>query len=135
VLNFMGLLPYHLPFTASISMIIPIALPFIVITFIYVLFLLEDLICHFTPSGTPSILLRAINLIEGIRLGVRWLTLTGRIVGNITCSHCLICLLETPSILVISLVVLVIMHLEFIVCIIQGIVPYILFYSYLSERK
>ena len=139
--NFLGLFPFiftrssHLRFALSIAL--PLWIGHIILSWVkQPIFALA----HLVPKGTPRALMRFIVIIELVRNVIRPLTLSVRLMANMTAGHLLLCLLRSnvsirrmsSSILVLSaLVVLVI--LEIAVSLIQAYVFTLLSTLYLEE--
>lgn len=131
LMNFVGILSFILPITGLLLRFLVLRAPFITTTFIFLFYSLERFLCHQTPSRTPRFLLSFINIVEGLRFLLRFLTLSLRLIGNIICSHCLISIIDGSNF--IFLLVLLLLHMDLMVCVIQRIVPILLFKSYYQE--
>ena len=139
--NFLGLFPYIFTARRHLSFGLRLALP-LWLGHIFLSYLKQTnyALAHLVPKGTPVALIRFIVLIETIRNIIRPLTLSVRLIANITAGHLLLCLLRsTISFTRISfsciglsaLVVLVI--LEIAVSLIQAYVFTLLSTLYLEE--
>ena len=139
--NFLGLFPYIFARRRHLSFALRIALPLwgghIVLSWVKQP---TFALAHLVPKGTPGALIRFIVLIELVRNVIRPLTLSVRLIANMTAGHLLLCLLRSnvsisrlsSSILVLSaLVVLAI--LEIAVSLIQAYVFTLLSTLYLEE--
>ena len=139
--NAIGLFPYiftarrHLSFALSLAL--PLWLGHIVFSYIKQT---NFALAHLVPKGTPVALISFMVLIETISNIIRPLTLSVRIMANITAGHLLLCLLRSTITLtsirfrrlsLIALIILVI--LEVAVSLIQAYVFTLLSSLYLEE--
>nr|QKW88772.1 ATP synthase F0 subunit 6 [Rhytidodus viridiflavus] len=138
--NVMGLLPYiftsssHLVFSLSLAM--PLWVSFMMYGWLNKT---NSMFTHLVPSGTPSILMPFMVLIETISNLIRPSSLAVRLTANMIAGHLLMSLLGTNTILsmtLISLTMLIfimLMVFEFAVAIIQSYVFMTLTTLYSSE--
>ena len=139
--NRLGLLPYVFPPSSHLSFSIRIGFP-LWLGFMILRIIAQPnfMLAHLVPLGTPSILIPFMVLIELVRNFIRPVTLSVRLMANITAGHLLLTLLATPvvwggylgaRVLVIALVLLRV--LECAVALIQAYVFRTLRVLYLRE--
>lgn len=128
--NFMGLFPYIFTSPRHIALTLALALPlwgaFIIFGWINNT---AHIFAHIVPSGTPGPLMPFIVIIESVRNLIRPITLSVRLMANITAGHLLITLLGNQTALasnfiLISLILvqIILLTLEAAVAVIQSYV-------------
>lgn len=127
-INFHGTLPYTLGLTSHLAIGLTIALPlWLSIVLIRSSFSFSTFLVHLLPAGSPAYLNPFLCLIEFVRLIIRPMTLTVRVVANLRTGHILIGLLaggclRSPGML--SLIVIIVGSLyiifEIAVCLVQA---------------
>ena len=141
--NFLGLLPYiftrsrHLVFTLTLGL--PLWLGHNILSWTTQP---KECLAHLIPLGTPPILIMFICFIETLRNGIRPLTLSIRLIANITAGHLLFSLLSvglTFSVLslkiyLILFMFLLLIFLELGVRVIQSYVFTLLSSLYIKEH-
>ena len=139
--NALGLFPYIFTARRHLSFALALALPFW-LGHIFLSYTKQTnfALAHLVPKGTPVALIRFIVLIETIRNIIRPLTLSVRIIANITAGHLLLCLLrssiriQNSSIAIFPILALIILVvLEIAVSLIQAYVFTLLSSLYLEE--
>lgn len=134
--NFLGMWPYSYTSTRQLNFCFFFSLIFwfsIIINNLYLK--LAYFLPHLVPSGRPLILSQFIVLIESIRQVIRPLTLSVRLIANMTAGH-LIIILCSGSFFFLSFVtfpLFLLLVLEFMVALIQAYVFIILLSIYLGE--
>lgn len=140
IFNTLGIFPYIFTLTRHLRVTLSIALP---IWLSYILFNLirqtKSFFCHLVPLGTPPYLIPIIVLIESVRLLIRPITLSVRLVANIVAGHLLISLISSINSYFINIYrylgQLLLNILELAVAGIQAYVFIILLSLYVSEVK
>jgi len=138
--NLLGLYPYIFTRTSHILISLSLALRFWLtfIIFGWIKFT-NHIFSHLVPLGTPINLAIFIVFIERIRLIIRPITLSVRLTANIIAGHLLLSLLRNlreNSILIIipnSILIIILLCLEYAVAIIQRYVFITLVSLYLNE--
>nr|DAC76874.1 TPA_asm: ATP synthase F0 subunit 6 [Pseudomyrmex gracilis] len=140
--NFMGLFPYIFTASSHLSLSLSLSLSLWISIILYSLInYFNEMMAHLTPSGTPSVLMPFMVIIESISLIIRPFTLAVRLTANMIAGHLLLSLLGSTgqeiSFLIILTMMLVSQILLFIleisVSIIQAYVFSILSVLYSSE--
>lgn len=94
IINILGLIPYNFTPTSHISTTIIIALPIWAILIIYGWKnFTNKIFIHLLPTGTPSIIIPIIIIIETTGNIIRPISLSVRLIANITAGHLLITLI------------------------------------------
>nr|YP_010564875.1 ATP synthase F0 subunit 6 [Pallenopsis pilosa]UZA61330.1 ATP synthase F0 subunit 6 [Pallenopsis pilosa] len=141
--NFMGLMPYIFISTSHIMITLSLAL-FLLITFnMYGWFMnTNKMLSHLVPMGTPPMLMPLMVLIETISNLIRPITLSVRLMANMTAGHLLITLMSSicESINIINIIIVIIiqtllMMLELAVAMIQAYVFTTLSSLYYNEMN
>ena len=143
--NLIGMLPFGFTLTAHISITLFLALSFN-IGFIILGFYKHGLnfLYLFVPSGTPSVLLPLIVVIEVVSYLIRTLSLSVRLFANMMAGHCLLYVISSfafgilntlgiVAILPIAVVYVAIFILEFSIAVLQAYVFSILLCIYLND--
>lgn len=141
--NRLGLLPYVFTSTAHIRLSLTLALPiFLGIIGYSIIYEPSLFFSHLVPLGSPYPLVPSIVFIELIRLIIRPLTLSIRLVANITTGHLLIVLLRSSLLnlnlilfIRVIIIVIVLFILEIAVSIIQSYVFSLLSNLYVSAEN
>lgn len=134
--NFVSIIPFGAALSTQLGGVLFLALA---IWFSMVLFSsinsTKGFLSHLIPLGTPNLLIPFIFVIELVRLTVRPITLTVRLVANILAGHLLICLLfNLCNSIKLSFVFYVILNLvELGVGVIQSYILVTLIRIYFSE--
>lgn len=124
----------HLSFSISLS--IPIWLSVVIFQWVT---LTKTIIAHLVPTGTPSILIPLIVIIEITRNLIRPIALAVRLTANLIAGHLLIALLgnmlniKQPSWILISVTQILFIIFELIVALIQSYVFAVLITLYSRE--
>lgn len=99
IINVISLIPSTYCLTAQCSIVIPFTFIFWLIIFFYAIFSkTNNFLCHLVPQGSPVALIPVMVLIESIRILIRPITISVRLIANITAGHLLIHLLSSFSI-------------------------------------
>lgn len=94
-INFLGLFPYIFTSTSHLRVTLAIAFPFFVMYLLYSrIDFYKNFIAHLVPLGTPFVLIPFIVLIESVRLCIRPVTLSVRLIVNIVAGHLLLVLIR-----------------------------------------
>jgi len=141
--NTLGLIPYVFTSTAHIRLSLSLALPiFLGIMGYSLIYESSIFFSHLVPLGSPYPLVPSMVLIELVRLIIRPLTLSIRLVANITTGHLLIVLLRSSLsnlnlilFLTVLLLVITLFILEIAVSIIQSYVFRLLSNLYISNEN
>nr|YP_006575941.1 ATP synthase F0 subunit 6 [Celleporella hyalina]AFJ53900.1 ATP synthase F0 subunit 6 [Celleporella hyalina] len=128
VVNFQGILPYTLGLTSQLVIVLPLALPlWLAIVMMSSSFSFKSFMAHFLPHGSPVYLNPFLCLVEFTSMMIRPLTLTVRVVANLSTGHILISLLASgcmmmPSISSMMFLLMGIFYMifEFCVCVVQA---------------
>lgn len=142
-LNFLGLTPLIYRLTTNIWFNSSLAL-IIWRTFLlsgYVKDIIQSL-AHLVPSGSPLLLIPFLVLIETISILIRPLTLTVRLLANISAGHIILTLISTVlstslTLLPLSIILILLRRyqlFEIFVCIIQAYIFTLLLSLYLAEH-
>lgn len=111
--NFIGLFPYIFTASRHLSLRLSLSLSlWIRIIFYRLINYFNEIIIHLTPSGTPSVLIPFIVIIESIRLIIRPFTLAVRLTANIIAGHLLLSLLGSTGQNISFLIILIIIILR-----------------------
>lgn len=96
IVNMQGLLPYTFSLSSHLAIVLPMALP------LWLSFLLmrssyrfRTFLAHFLPAGSPSLLSPFLCIIELVSIIIRPMTLSVRVVANLSTGHILIGLLAS----------------------------------------
>jgi len=96
IINLISIVPSLFIITSQISIVLPIALTIWLANVIYFsIKKTSKILSHIVPIGSPSPLIPIIVLIEIVRNLIRPITLSVRLVANITAGHLLIHLLRS----------------------------------------
>nr|AAU47375.1 ATP synthase F0 subunit 6 [Teratoscincus keyserlingii] len=145
VTNLLGLLPYTFTPTTQLSLNMSLAVPLWLST---VLLGLRNQpttsLSHFLPTGTPTLLIPILIIIETISLFIRPLALGVRLTANLTAGHLLMQLISTaalilaplmPTLSILTTILLLLLTgLEIAVAMIQAYVFVLLLSLYLQEN-
>nr|UXW90892.1 ATP synthase F0 subunit 6 [Succineidae gen. n. sp. z RM-2021] len=141
--NFIGLTPFTFGFTSHLWVNLSLALFFWgLLIFSGWMFSLKKSVAHLLPSGAPMGLSMFLIIIETISIIIRPLTLTVRLMANISAGHIVLALvsnvLVNSSMLMPSTLLTVVMMLyymfEYFVAIIQGYIFTLLISLYMEEH-
>jgi F-type H+-transporting ATPase subunit a len=137
----MGLVPYIFTRTSHLSITLVLALPLWLGRMVWsIVFQYNSLLAHLVPTGTPTLLIPVMVVIETVRSVIRPITLSIRLAANMVAGHLLLTLLGsqgpnlaglTLSLLFVGLILLLL--LEVAVACIQSYVFTILSSLYLNE--
>lgn len=136
MLNVISIFSFNFPFRTQLSMLIGLSL---VIWVSFIIFNLKNSIKYFLshciPEGTPIYLVWFLFMIELIRNSIRPITVSVRMVANITAGHLLIILLAklVENYPLIGLAYLLLNFVELIVAIIQSYIFVTMISLYHSE--
>nr|YP_009558646.1 ATP synthase F0 subunit 6 [Partulina redfieldi]AZZ06747.1 ATP synthase F0 subunit 6 [Partulina redfieldi] len=141
--NFMGMLPFVFSTTSSLWMNGSLSIllwGMIIISGLF--FNLYKSLAHLAPTGSPLILLPLLVLIETVSIMIRPLTLTVRLVANITAGHIILTLISTvlssslnSMYFMMTIMIMFFYSLfEFFVCFIQAYIFTLLLSLYLQEH-
>lgn len=141
IINFLRLIPYIFTPTSHLTTTLPIALPcwlsFIILGWI---FNTNHIFTHLVPLNTPILLINFIVLIETISNIIRPITLSVRLIANITAGHLIINLLSNlfykrnlNVFIILFIIQILLITLEIAVAIIQSYVLIILSTLYSRE--
>nr|UZA61291.1 ATP synthase F0 subunit 6 [Rhynchothorax sp. JZ-2022] len=141
--NFMGLFPYIFTGTSHLLVTMSLALFLWVTYFVYGWFAnAYKMLAHLVPVGTPMMLMPFMVVIETISNVIRPITLSVRLMANMTAGHLLISLMSSTCeklslgpILLIILLQMFLMILELAVAIIQAYVFATLVLLYYNEMN
>lgn len=127
LINLFSILPSRFCITAQIAVVLPIGVIAWFTTIIYAIsHKLNSLLSHLTPEGSPIVLSPFLVIIEIVSNIIRPITISVRLIANITAGHLLIHLLREfvchiyPLSFVFLPVSLILTTLELIVCLIQA---------------
>lgn len=135
--NFLRVYPFVFPMSSRISFVALVSfttwVSFVLWSYTHKI---TKFLYHLIPSGTPIILVLFLFIVELVRLLIRPITLTIRIVANIVAGHIL---LSLTSVLVTRLKIFITVYLalnivEFFVAIIQAYIFCYLLILYFNER-
>nr|YP_009388942.1 ATP synthase F0 subunit 6 [Ptyodactylus guttatus]BAX77902.1 ATPase subunit 6 [Ptyodactylus guttatus] len=143
--NLLGLLPYTFTPTTQLSLNMSLAVPLWLATVLIGLRCQTTTsLAHMLPTGTPTLLVPALIIIETISLMIRPLALGVRLTANLTAGHLLMSLISMatislshslPTISSLTLVLLLLLTaLEIAVAMIQAYVFVLLLSLYLQEN-
>nr|YP_010564887.1 ATP synthase F0 subunit 6 [Pallenopsis patagonica]UZA61342.1 ATP synthase F0 subunit 6 [Pallenopsis patagonica] len=141
--NFMGLMPYIFTSTSHIMITLSTAI-FLLMTFnMYGWFTnTNKMLTHLVPLGTPSMLMPLMVMIETISNLIRPITLSVRLMANMTAGHLLITLMSSTcenismmNIMMIIIIQTLLMTLEMAVAMIQAYVFTTLSLLYYNEMN
>merc|ERR1711934_1224735 len=90
ILNFTGLLPFGIPITRTILMLINSFRFWFSILILTFSFNIIFILINFTPPGSPPVLVPVLVLIELVSNIARPVSLSVRIIANISCRHLLL---------------------------------------------
>jgi len=139
--NFLGLFPYIFTASSHITLTLRLAIP-LWLTFILFGWInhTNHIFAHIVPNGTPGILMPFMVLIERVRNLIRPITLSVRLMANITAGHLLITLLGNQTavasnaiLISLLLIQIILLTLESAVAVIQSYVFATLSTLYASE--
>jgi F-type H+-transporting ATPase subunit a len=142
--NGLGLFPYIFTSTRHMAFALSLALPLWAGHVLLSWFRQPQYaLAHLVPAGTPAALISFIVLIEFVRNIIRPITLSVRLMANLTAGHLLLCLLSSniptaPGFSVIAMVIAalaVLVVLEVAVSLIQAYVFTLLRRLYLEETQ
>nr|AAS18909.1 ATP synthase subunit 6 [Achelia bituberculata] len=141
--NFMGLFPYIFTSTSHILITLSLALLLWISYYIYGWIMKTFMmLAHLVPIGTPLLLMPFMVLIETISNIIRPITLSVRLMANMTAGHLLISLMSGTcqnlnmfSSVVVVLLQMMLMILELAVAIIQSYVFTTLVLLYYNEMN
>nr|ATV96502.1 ATPase subunit 6 [Phrynocephalus theobaldi theobaldi] len=144
-LNIVGMFPYTFTPTTQLSVNMALALPLWLATVLTGLRTQPiKSTAHLLPEGTPTLLIPALIIIESISLLIRPIALGVRLTANLTAGHLLLQLISTTTLTMIkmipalfllpTLLLVLLMVLEFAVAIIQAYVFTLLMCLYLQEN-
>lgn len=122
-MNILSVCPFNFAATSQVNLVIFFSFStWLGLNIFYLLWNSKGLLSHLVPQGTPIYLVLFLFLIEIIRNFIRPITLTVRLVANITAGHLLITLLSELvfSYLTTSFFYMLLNVAEFAVAIIQG---------------
>lgn len=126
ILNLRGLIPFLFPITSRfwLRAITGISIWLYVLVFQHSI-ILKDIIAHLSPIGAPMALAPFLVIIETISILIRPLTLTVRLVANITVGHVVCALIRVVlrslrSVWSISIIIIFYTIFEFAIAIIQA---------------
>uniref|UniRef100_UPI003002E762 ATP synthase F0 subunit 6 n=1 Tax=Sannella crucifera TaxID=3019673 RepID=UPI003002E762 len=136
--NFMGLLPYVFTSSAHLTFSLAMALPMWIAMMMYGwMNKTNSMFCHLVPSGTPSILMPFMVIIETISNIIRPISLAVRLTANMIAGHLLMSLLgNNVSMMTFSytsIMYIMLMMFELAVAMIQAYVYATLMTLYSSE--
>nr|QOJ44993.1 ATP synthase F0 subunit 6 [Allobates insperatus] len=143
--NLLGLLPYTFTPTTQLSMNLGLAFPFWLVTVLVAIrHELNNTLAHLLPTGTPTLLIPFLIILETISLLIRPMALGVRLTANLTAGHLLIQLISMATIyvythsaaysLLIFVPLLLLTILEMAVAIIQAYVFVMLLSFYIQEN-
>nr|YP_007475111.1 ATP synthase F0 subunit 6 [Phrynocephalus axillaris] len=143
--NIVGMFPYTFTPTTQLSMNMALALPLWLATVLTGLRMQPTKsMAHLLPEGTPTLLIPILIIIESISLLIRPIALGVRLTANLTAGHLLLQLISTatlttikmaPSLFLLpTLLLTLLMILEFAVALIQAYVFTLLTCLYLQEN-
>nr|YP_009159097.1 ATP synthase F0 subunit 6 [Aegista diversifamilia]AKP55340.1 ATP synthase F0 subunit 6 [Aegista diversifamilia] len=96
--NLLGLTPYNYTFTSNLFLVSAIAVMFwLMLLASGCLYNVMKTVAHLAPSGAPMILLPFLVLIETTSIMIRPLTLTVRMIANISAGHIVLGLMANAS--------------------------------------
>ena len=126
ILNLAGLIPFRFPLTSLgwLAIITAIRLWFYVLYFQYRI-IFAEMIAHLAPAGAPAALAPFLVIIERVSIVIRPLTLTVRLVANITVGHVVCALIRVilssfSSVWSISIIIFFYSMFEFAIAVIQA---------------
>nr|YP_010296133.1 ATP synthase F0 subunit 6 [Phrynocephalus helioscopus cameranoi]UMB51127.1 ATP synthase F0 subunit 6 [Phrynocephalus helioscopus cameranoi] len=143
--NIVGMFPYTFTPTTQLSVNMALALPLWLGTVLTGLRMQPiKSMAHLLPEGTPTLLIPTLIIIESISLLIRPVALGVRLTANLTAGHLLLQLISTATLVTIkmaptlfflpTLLLILLMILEFAVAIIQAYVFTLLTCLYLQEN-
>nr|YP_010383228.1 ATP Synthetase Subunit 6 [Cerion watlingense]UEQ12607.1 ATP Synthetase Subunit 6 [Cerion watlingense] len=141
--NILGLTPWVYGFTSNLVYVCSISLTmWILFLFSGVLLAPAQSLAHLAPSGAPLAMMPFLILIETISILIRPLTLTVRLVANISAGHIVLGLIAIPlaslssHFVAISFYLMTLMYVlfEFFVSAIQSYIFTLLLSLYLAEH-
>nr|UZA61304.1 ATP synthase F0 subunit 6 [Rhynchothorax sp. JZ-2022] len=141
--NFMGLFPYIFTGTSHLLITLPLAL-FLWLTYFMYGWVMNTykMLAHLVPVGTPMVLMPFMVLIESISNFIRPITLSVRLMANMTAGHLLISLMSSICeklsfnyIVIVIMLQMLLMILELAVAIIQSYVFTTLMFLYYNEMN
>nr|AHZ88988.1 ATPase subunit 6 [Phrynocephalus theobaldi orientalis] len=144
-LNIVGMFPYTFTPTTQLSVNLALALPLWLSTVLTGLRTQPiKSLAHLLPEGTPTLLIPALIIIESISLLIRPIALGVRMTANLTAGHLVLQLISTATLTTIkmaptlfllpTLLLTLLMILEFAIAIIQAYVFTLLTCLYLQEN-
>nr|YP_009408805.1 ATP synthase F0 subunit 6 [Deroceras reticulatum]ASL05740.1 ATP synthase F0 subunit 6 [Deroceras reticulatum] len=141
--NLIGLTPYVYGVTSSLWFNSSLALILWLLLLVSGFFTSpKQVIAHLAPSGAPMVLIPFLIIIETISILIRPLTLTVRLVANISAGHIVLSLianvlsssLPMSSVILLNLIMIGYMLFEVFVCFIQAYIFTLLVSLYASEH-
>nr|YP_009229574.1 ATP synthase F0 subunit 6 [Hydropsyche pellucidula]ALT58525.1 ATP synthase F0 subunit 6 [Hydropsyche pellucidula] len=118
--NFLGLYPYIFTSTSHLIFNLTFSLPiWLTLMFFGWINKTQNMFIHLIPSGTPSILMPFMVLIETISNLIRPGTLAVRLTANMIAGHLLITLLSSNGPLLSNLMVMMILFMELLLLILE----------------
>nr|YP_010146564.1 ATP synthase F0 subunit 6 [Phrynocephalus nasatus]QIC50535.1 ATP synthase F0 subunit 6 [Phrynocephalus forsythii]QQO99803.1 ATP synthase F0 subunit 6 [Phrynocephalus nasatus] len=144
-LNIVGMFPYTFTPTTQLSVNMALALPLWLATVLIGLRTQPTKsMAHLLPEGTPTLLIPTLIVIESISLLIRPIALGVRLTANLTAGHLLLQLISTAALSTVKMIptlsllptvlLILLMVLEFAVAIIQAYVFTLLTCLYLQEN-
>nr|AZN62407.1 ATP synthase F0 subunit 6 [Achatinella fulgens] len=141
--NFIGMLPFV--FSTSSSLWVNGSLSILLWSMLIIsglFFNIYKSLAHLAPTGSPLILLPLLILIETVSIMIRPLTLTVRLVANISAGHIILTLISTVlssslNMMYFMLTIIIMFFyslFEFFVCFIQAYIFTLLLSLYLQEH-
>lgn len=138
--NIVSIIPSNFTLTAHFSIVFPIGTICWIIIIIYnIIYKFNGILTHLTPSGAPLVLSPFLVLIELVSNLIRPITISVRLIANITAGHLLIHLLREflcylyPYSFILIPVSIILTTLELIVCLIQAYIFCALLAIYSTE--
>nr|YP_009234190.1 ATP synthase F0 subunit 6 [Aegista aubryana]AMB49889.1 ATP synthase F0 subunit 6 [Aegista aubryana] len=96
--NLLGLTPYNYTFTSNLFLVSSIAMLFWMMLMLSgCMYNIMKTVAHLAPAGAPMLLLPFLVLIETISILIRPLTLTVRMIANISAGHIVLGLMANAS--------------------------------------
>nr|YP_009108307.1 ATP synthase F0 subunit 6 [Cerion incanum]AIU94467.1 ATP synthase F0 subunit 6 [Cerion incanum] len=141
--NILGLTPWVYGFTSNLVVVSSISLfMWALLLFSGVLYAPTQALAHLAPSGAPLGMMPLLILIETVSILIRPLTLTVRLVANISAGHIVLGLIAIPLsafgpyMVMISLCLAMLMYelFEFFVSVIQSYILTLLLSLYMAEH-
>ena len=141
--NFIAMFPHIFSFTSHLIVTLPISYSLWVGVIVFrVCHGLKFFLAHLIPTGTPTLLIRFISLVELLSNLIRPLALTFRLTANMMAGHLLLSLIVRAMLKLSflascrgSLVRVLLVFIELGVSLIQAYVFSVLLLLYLSQRR